>query len=209
LEKNGVPVSKIVQISQGLPVRSHIELSPVVPRKESDVLKVMFIGRITPFKGVDLLIDAVCRLPAETVLLDIYGKDNDDEYARNCKKQSENSGNIFWKGTLASDLVLKTMREHDILCLPSAFSEMSPLVIQEAFAAGIPVVASNVYGNAEQITDGINGWLFRFKDRLDLEYKLRFLIDNPEKVKDAGKNIHEIKQFEAVAKAYDELYVSL
>lgn len=50
------------------------------------------------------------------------------------------------------------------MSLCSTFSEMSPLVIQEAFAARLPVIASNVYGNAEQITHGENGLLFNFND---------------------------------------------
>jgi glycosyltransferase involved in cell wall biosynthesis len=207
LEKNGIPSSQITVISQGLANKENRELLP--DKSVSRVgapLKVMFIGRITSFKGVDLLIEAVCRLSGKPILLDIYGKDDDGDYALSCKKQSENQENICWKGALAPALVLNTMQEYDVLCLPSAFSEMSPLVIQEAFAAGIPVLASNVYGNAEQIKDGINGWLFKFKDSVDLTDKLQFLIDNKEKIAEAKKNIPETKSFDEVAKEYSDLY---
>jgi glycosyltransferase involved in cell wall biosynthesis len=70
---------------------------------------------------------------------------------------------------------------------------MSPLVIKEAFAAGIPVLASNVYGNAEQINDGKNGWLFKFNDSDALKTKLQQLIDDPFLVEIAQKNL-ELEQ---------------
>jgi glycosyltransferase involved in cell wall biosynthesis len=83
---------------------------------------------------------------------------------------------------------------------------MSPLVIQEAYAARIPVIASNVYGNAEQINDGINGWLFKFNDAEDLRQKLQMIIENPNMIKEAKKSIPEVRSFSDVAEDYKRLY---
>jgi glycosyltransferase involved in cell wall biosynthesis len=61
------------------------------------------------------------------------------------------------------------MKEYNDLCLCSAFSEMAPLVIQEAFVSGIHVIASNVVlGKAEMINDVEIGLLFNFKDEVSL-----------------------------------------
>ena len=63
------------------------------------------------------------------------------------------------------------MADYDLLCVPSLSSEMSPLVIQEAFAAGIPVLASRGYGNIEQIRHGENGLVFNFNSADSLAIK--------------------------------------
>ncbi|RYG36104.1 MAG: glycosyltransferase, partial [Chitinophagaceae bacterium] len=84
--------------------------------------------------------------------------------------------------------------------------EMSPLVIQEAFAAGIPVIGSDVYGNAEQISDNRNGWLFRFQDVNALTEILQTLIRQPEKIGEAKKTISAPKTFAEVASGYEVVY---
>ena len=100
------------------------------------------------------------------------------------------------------------LSNYDLLCLPSAF-EMSPLVIQEAFTAGIPVLASNVYGNAEQITEGLNGWLFKCNDTEDLCIKLQSLIDNPSLFEEARNHFPAANTFENVANDHLKLYGSI
>ena len=83
---------------------------------------------------------------------------------------------------------------------------MSPLVIQESFAAGIPVLASDIYGNAEQVIDNVNGWLFKFNDSKHLKMKLQQLIDDPERIRSAKQNLPAIRSFKEVAAEYEKLY---
>ena len=86
---------------------------------------------------------------------------------------------------------------------------MSPLVIQEAFAAGLPVIASNVYGNAEQITHGINGLLFNFNDPQDLLKQLRRCLDEKDLLQSVSKNIKPPRSFDEVGKEHMLLYKTL
>ena len=116
---------------------------------------------------------------------------------------------IQWKGALAHETVVKVMSQYDALCLCSTFSEMSPLVIQEAFAAGLPVIASNVYGNAEQIKHGVNGLLFNFNDPADLLKQLQRCIDEKELLSNLSRNILPPRSFEEVANDHVKLYNSL
>jgi glycosyltransferase involved in cell wall biosynthesis len=211
LEKNNFSKDKIKYIAQALP---NIQNKCTIITDDTGIhsdnrLKIVFVGRISPIKGVDLLIDAICQLPKELVLLSIYGKGDGTNYILQCKNRTERYQNILWKGILNPEEVVDTMKEYDILCLPSSVCEMSPLVIQEAYAAGIPVLASNVYGNAEQIQDGVNGWLFKFKDSQDLTNKLRFLIDNPQAIEKAKKHIPKVRAFDEVAEEYCQLYNSI
>jgi glycosyltransferase involved in cell wall biosynthesis len=205
LIKNHAPVHKIHLIRQCLPIS---QISSINKKSDDGVLKLMFLGRLSSFKGLHLLIDAVMRMGIQTVSLNIYGQETESEYVNSLKAQSKQHVNIQWKGLLEKDQIISTMQEHDVLCLCSTFSEMSPLVIQEAFEAGIPVVASDVYGNAEQIEHGKNGLLFKFRDADALLHALLRLIQEPELLPTLRAHIQRPCNFDQVAIAYNKLYES-
>ena len=127
----------------------------------------------------------------------------------NVNKKSMSGKNIHWMGAIPAKEVIPTLSNYHVLCLPSTFSEMSPLVIQEAFAAGLPVIASDVYGNAEQINDDSNGWLFRFKDSKHLADKLKMLLNNLGMIEKARESFPEIYGFKDVAGEHIKLYSEL
>jgi len=200
---NGVAKNKIIVIPQGLAVTNIAKKN----NKPSYLpIKIVFIGRIQSQKGVDLLINALKGFSPNEVILDIYGKPEDTDYYRQCVESGVSKSFINFKGAIERTEVLNVLTAYDILCLPSTFSEMSPLVIQEAFAAGIPVLASNVYGNAEQIQHGANGWLFSFKNKEALEKQVAELIKQPELIDAAKKNVPTPNTFDVLTRAYDELY---
>ena len=203
LEKNGISSQKLAYIKQGLTNETKSILD-----KQSTIypLKIVFLGRISKLKGLDIIIDAICKLPVEKISLNIYGQETEKEYALACKKKSADNKNISWMGLLSANEVVTTLSKYDVLCLPSTFSEMSPLVIQEAFAAGIPVIASDVYGNAEQIVDGVNGWLFRFKDTKHLIEKLELLINDLTHIDKAKQHLPKSDSFKDIAIKHLELY---
>ncbi len=202
LEANGVVADKIVYIAQGLAGETQ------EPAQEQVILplKLVFIGRISRYKGVHLLLQALQELPADKIQLDIYGQVRDNDYATQWKKMSAGMTNVIWEGEIPQENVTSMLSGYDLLCLPSTFSEMSPLVIREAFAAGIPVLASNAYGNAEQVDNGVNGWLFEFNSVASLKQKLEMLIDNPGMVDVAKKRIPSTRGFDKVAEEHLELY---
>ena len=203
LLKNGIQQAHLSLIKQGLP-NDYLKSSVFV--KCGKKIRIVFIGRVSHFKGVDILISAIKQISQHKVELFIYGVATDEAYMNKCLRTAEGMVNLFWKGSIATNLVIDTIKEYDILCLPSTFSEMSPLVIQEAFAAGIPVLASDVYGNAEQIIDGENGWLFKFKDETDLKNKIEYLIEKPFLIDEAASKIKAVKSFKSVAEEHISLY---
>jgi glycosyltransferase involved in cell wall biosynthesis len=200
---NNVDKNKLVLIKQGLPSNEKVEKNNSIA---SLPINIIFIGRISHFKGLHILLEAFSHLPSDKIVLNIYGKDNNDEYAKECKFAASKLNNVHWHNVLEPTLVLQTIVQNDILCLPSTFSEMSPLVIQEAFAAGTPVLASNVYGNAEQITDNKNGWLFNFNDEMHLITVLKKLIEEPSLIDTAKTNINAVRLFSKVGEEYDKIY---
>ena len=202
---NGVSAKKIQFIPQGLP-QGFMTASKQTPRNTASPLRIIFLGRISYLKGLHLLIEALLQLPQKVINLDIYGQADNSDYELILRQKALHLNNITWRGKLEPKEVINTMQQYDLLCLCSTFSEMSPLVIQEAFAAGIPVLASNVYGNSEQVKDGFNGWLFRFKDVGELKNKLQMLIADPSLIDSAKKNIPQVKNFETVSNEYAVLY---
>lgn len=202
---NGVKENKISYIPQGLPLQPSAQLNTEIART-SAAIRLIFVGRISRFKGLHLLLEAVMDLPPHQIELDIYGHTGDEVYENEWRKKTEGHNNIQWKGKLQQQEVVQTMRQYDALCLCSTFSEMSPLVIQEAFAASIPVIASNVYGNAEQIKHDVNGLLFRFKDVASLKEQLQRCIDEPVLLQSLKKNLKPPRSFKEVGDAYEQLY---
>lgn len=204
---NGIDPNKICFIPQGLPldnVSDSTENTSVhIP------LRLLFLGRINKFKGLHLILEALRDIDSSLVSLSIYGNSDDDAYEQEQRIKTANQSNVSWGGKLEQKDIMPTMREHDILCLCSTFSEMSPLVIQEAFAARLPVIASNVYGNAEQITHGENGLLFNFNDVEDLRRQILQCINRPALLNAMTKKIAPPRSFKDLASDYLELYKSI
>jgi glycosyltransferase involved in cell wall biosynthesis len=143
------------------------------------------------------------------VNLSIYGSSDDSSYESSLQEVTDSNKNISWIGKLNQKDVIQTLQQHDILCLCSTLSEMSALVIQEAFAAGIPVLASNVYGNAEQIKHNHNGLLFKFNNVEDLRIQILRCINEPDLISNLAKNIKTPRSFDEVGEEYFMLYKSL
>ena len=202
LERNGIPPEKLKFIEQGL--------TNEIPENILDTaidlpLRVVFIGRISEVKGLHILIDAICNLPEDKISLYIYGPETEKGYAEICKQKTVAKKNVHWLGPIAPDKVIITLSQYHLLCLPSAF-EMSPLVIKEAFAAGLPVIASRVYGNEEQIIDGTNGWLFHLKDSNDLTEKLKLLIADLSLIEKAKLVLPTSNTFSNIASEHIKMY---
>lgn len=208
LINNGVNPSKICLIKQGLPS----ETPQIHPSKESKIMnniRLLFLGRIIQIKGLHLIIQALHDFPEQAIQLDIYGHSVDYDYESSCRKLANGKKNICWKGTIKQQDVITTMKEYDALCLCSISSEMSPLVIQEAFAAGIPVIASSVYGNTEQVKHNTNGLLFRHNDINSLKEQLERCVREPDLLFHLRENISPVRTFKDVASDHTKLYQSI
>ena len=205
---NNVPADKITVIPQALAVAKQ----PTLLKNKYTInlpLKLVFLGRIENQKGVHLIIEAFKKFSVAEVIVDIYGKEEPTEYYKKWFEESIGFKNIFWKGLLHREEILEKLADYDLLCVPSLSSEMSPLVIQEAFAAGIPVLASKGYGNMEQIRHGENGLLFNFNSADSLAEQLKLIINNPELINQMKSKIMPPADFESVCNSYLNLYQSV
>ncbi|HMS16518.1 MAG TPA: glycosyltransferase, partial [Planctomycetota bacterium] len=97
----------------------------------------------------------------------------------------------------------------DVLGVPSRWDENAPLTIQEAFMAGIPVVASRLGGMAEFVTDGVTGLLFETGNADDLARCLRRLHDDRAFLASLAPNPMAYKTIETDACLTEERYLRL
>jgi len=207
LLENGVPEGKLTYIRQGLP---YGELQHRrTARRNGGTIRLAFLGRIDPFKGLHLLLQALSGLTPGRISLDIYGQVVDESYYQRCLELTGPNGGVEWKGIISPEEVIPLLTTYDALCLPSTFSEMSPLVIEEAFAAGIPVIGSNVYGIAERVRHGQNGLLFAFNDAGSLQQNLQRLIDEQGLLEQLTAKVAEPAVFSEIASATNDVYENL
>ena len=86
---------------------------------------------------------------------------------------------VTFVGRYGREEVPKLMSNIDWVVIPSVWWENAPLVIQEAFQHGKPVICSNIGGMAEKVTDGVNGLHFRVADPVDLAETIRRAVSTP------------------------------
>jgi len=90
-------------------------------------------------------------------------------------------------GALPADAVRREMNGALALVIPSIWYENFPRTIVEAFAAGLPVIASRIGALAEIVSDGETGLLFEAGNAQDMANKLAWALANPEKMAVMGQ----------------------
>jgi glycosyltransferase involved in cell wall biosynthesis len=139
----------------GLPSRGSFRAKWGLPRSEPLVL---FLSRIIPRKGVDLLIDAFARACTESGRLMIAGPEGERGYLGFLEKRARESGagdRILFCGPLYDEDKKAALRDADIFALPSRYENFAN-VAAEAMACGVPVIVTDACG-ISPLVDGIGG----------------------------------------------------
>lgn len=150
--------------------------------RNTEITKYIFTGRIDPQKGIHTAIEAFGKLVKEDKIsnfyFDIYG-DGDNEYLKSCiclAEKNSISEFVNFKGRIEG--VSDIYYNYDIMLMPTMMREPFGMVTVEAMAAGLPVIATNKYGPAEIIDDGIDGLLFEPGSSEQLAEKIALLHNN-------------------------------
>ncbi|MFT7586394.1 MAG: glycosyltransferase involved in cell wall biosynthesis [Cellvibrionaceae bacterium] len=121
-------------------------------------LVVTYIGGIAPQKGLHTLIQAFNDLPDDATLT-IYGDlDKFPDYVSQLR-QLITHPQITLAGRLPHDQIWSVMATADFVAIPTHWYEASPLIIDEVFAVGTPLLASRIGALTEKIRHDIDGWL--------------------------------------------------
>ena len=160
IERNGVSRDKITLSRQGLADNSTLPRSDHTPRQHHGV-RIAYFGRLDRVKGLDLLVEALQRLARAPLSLDIYAvrQPGTERAADALAAQAAADPRIAIRAPVAADAVTATMADYDVIAIPSRWLETGPLVALEAFAAGVPVIGSDLGGIREIVRDGVDGLL--------------------------------------------------
>lgn len=175
-------VSKCRFVAAGLPderisVKPNFIRDPGYTRSESRN-GGLFVGRLSPEKGLTTLIKAWERIPYPISIL------GDGPLMEAVRKVSNPW--MTWLGHRPNAEVGHFMNQAEFLVMPSEWIEGFPMVIVEAFANGLPVIASRLGAMTQIIDDGVTGLHFTPGDANDLAVKVDWAIAHPGRMAEMG-----------------------
>lgn len=198
----GLSPNKIRVSDYGFPARRQ----PDMLRTNSARMRIGFIGTPVYHKGAHVLLDAVKRLPANAVDLTIVGDlEVAPEYTAELRHRAAGL-RVTFTGRIPHADVSRHYDRLDVLVVPSLWLENSPLVIHEAFAAGVPVVGSNLGGIPDLVKHEQNGLLFEPGNPLSLAQELRRLLTDPDLLPRLSAGRATIKSIDDDATEWDAAY---
>jgi glycosyltransferase involved in cell wall biosynthesis len=143
--------------------------------------RLLYVGRLAAEKGLPVLLDGLNKLLSDQpdLILTIVG-DGPDRYLLEQQVSNLNlQEHVCFVGYQSQASVRSYLEETDVFILPS-FAEGIPVVLMEAMAAGVAVVATQIAGIGELVQSGVNGYLVPPGDQDSLIECLNYLVDNPE-----------------------------
>jgi len=135
----------------------------------------LFVGRLSPEKGLDKLFQAWERI-GEKMPLKIVG---DGQLADTVADAIQKLKGVEWLGRQPKEQVLALMKEATVLVFPSLWYEGFGLTIIEAYAVGLPVIASNLGSPSSLVDHGRTGLHFRPGDPGDLAAQIELVLTHP------------------------------
>ncbi len=177
---------------------------------------LLSVARLVKEKGLEYGIETVYLLKKKKPLLKmqylIIGGGPLEKKLRELCAQLDISENVRFLGWMNQDEVIEKMREADIFLLPS-IAEANPVVLMEARATGLPVVATSVGSIPEVIADGLSGFLVPPGDPGALAERLGCLTGNPALRREMGRQgrkfVEEKHDIDKLNRRLVEIYEAL
>ncbi len=144
----------------------------------------VFVGRLSPEKGVEMLLEAWCALP--DIPLTIVGE-GPCRSELEAMVKSRGLTRVRFLGFCAHAEVLKEIGNARILVMPSQWYETFGRTMMEAFAMGTPVVASRIGSMSDLVEHDVTGLLFDHASKDSLVSAVRTLIASPDRLGDMGR----------------------
>jgi len=168
-------------IEAGLPAElisikpNFVDLPPPAPAERKGGL---FVGRLSPEKGIATLAEALRRYPESRI--DIIGHGPQEQELKNLPA-------AHLLGWMKGEEIYERMGRAAYLVMPSIWYENFPRTLVEAYACGLPVIASRLGAMAELVRDGETGLLFTPGDADGLATILRWADNHPAEMRRMGE----------------------
>nr|WP_246232951.1 glycosyltransferase [Usitatibacter rugosus] len=191
-----------------------VAISPSRSRRteSSGSLRVAFFGRLDPTKGIHVLLDALARVPKLPMSLDIYGVRmavGDDPYYASIANSVAQDSRVRLLPPIENQAMIETIALYDVLAVPSQGLETGPLVVLEAFAAGVPVLGSDLGGITERVRADVDGLLIPPSDATAWSNALARLISDRGLLKRLREGIVSPPRMRDVAQEMHRVYIEL
>lgn len=209
LIRNGVDLSKVTVIRHGL--CHEIPDEPIGYEYRSTANRFIFLGRLDPTKGVHVAIHAFMKIQNPKLSFHIYGISQGEygnRYEMFLRNLAARDHRIQFFEPVTNDAVIGLLKKYDALIVPSQAVETGPLVVLEAFAAGIAVIGSKLGGIADLVRDGKDGILVKEQASADSwRHAFQEFSEKPEWADQLKKNVHSPESMESVTRKIIEIYM--
>ncbi len=176
-------------IPNGVDTKRFSAVHEPLPDLDDGMINILFVGRPEKRKGLRYLLRAFAKIKAaqpKTRLVIVGGYDARQKRAYERWVGESNLSDVEFIGFAPDGELPRYHRSAHIFCAPNTGNESQGIILLEAMAAGLPVVASNLGGFAEVITHGVDGLLVRPKDSDALTDSLIELVKYPELRRELG-----------------------
>jgi glycosyltransferase involved in cell wall biosynthesis len=191
MRRKGWEAQRVATIHNG------VEPLPAIPwetRLPTAPWRLGMVALMRPRKGVEVLLEALYILSTrrEDIRLELVGSFETIHYQEQIEMlvRRWNLTNIVQFSGFTRDVPAR-LQNLDALVLPSLFGEGLPMVVLEAMAAGVPVIATSVEGTPEAVRDGIDGFLAKPKNAGELAAKIDMLCSDREQWELMGRSARE------------------
>jgi len=211
----GIKKDKLHVIPMGIDVDEYMN-KPV--RQNEDTINILFVGRIARVRRIEILLQAVAKLPIRFYLTLVGGEEKTsslsrsgylDELKQLCKNLNIND-RVTFVGPVAQDELFNWYSKGDIFVYPSLYENFGQPIL-EAAAAGLPIISTPVGVAQEIITENETGFLFNGKSQ-DLADRITQLADHNLRKKMGGtlrETVRNLYGWENIIEKYLNLYQSL
>lgn len=183
----------------------------VQPRPSGAGLVFGYVGRLTEAKGVHVLVEAATRLdPAVRASVHLYGDpEAEPAYTARLRALAGASSRVKFQGKFGREALAQVYSQIDVLVVPSVWYENNPLVLQEAYAAGRPVIASNLGGMAEFTAHEGSGLLFEPGSAAGLAAAMQRLATDPALLARLRAGLPPVRSIEEEVQAIGAIYAEV
>lgn len=165
----------VVPISCGIDTRNYV--ADLTPRSSH---RVLFVGRLTTEKQVDVLLRAYASIDPDIVTgLDIVGGGDQSRHYQELAQQLGIADAVTFWGRISDEELRARYTEASVFVMPS-IAELQSISTMEAMASGLPVVAADAMALPHLVTDGVNGHLFTPGDVADLAAAITDVLTAPQ-----------------------------
>jgi glycosyltransferase involved in cell wall biosynthesis len=155
----GVPQERFTVVENGVDTERLEALAP--PSCGPGPLRIGYFGTLMPSKGLDVLIQAVMKLPKGLVELHIHGNSvpyhGDDGYLTRCFMPLQPDSSVTYHGPYSLDEMPGRIATIDVLAAPALWHEAFGLTVRESLAASRPVLVSRIGGLQDALQDRVQG----------------------------------------------------